>query len=171
MGKTTQTLSGPGEVSWKVDPKGDFATVKVSRSDTKSCAILQLERIDLNGHWVGTHLEQGCDFSSILVAVKELKGKPLPLTMDITAEVENTGMATILVEAGTLGGESEPNTVPLTWSVNTVTIQFEDGATMTDTATHQNDQVVMNGTLCGTSGGDNQPVTIKGVLNVTKQGQ
>ena len=198
VGNTSQSLSSPGEVSWAVEPKGDFATIKVHRSDTKACAILQLEKIDLNERWEGTltiteilllpeldqaladlaanpppegDLGEGCDMSGILLALKELEGKPLPLTMDITADVGGTGVATILLDASALGGESEPNTLPLTWSGNTITIQAEDGATMTGTATREGDQVVMKGPISGTSGEGTQTVTMKGVWSVTKQSQ
>ncbi len=52
-GSKQQSLSAPGEVSWGLsttNPEGKF-TVKVSRSDTRACAWVVIEPVDLSGVW------------------------------------------------------------------------------------------------------------------------
>lgn len=193
-GSTSQSLSGPSEATWKVSPKEGYATVKVYRSDTNTCAVIQLEVIDLNGFWEGTltftkvelspelqrQLDEaasqpaegdleGCDFSAILAALAELEGKAVPMTMDITALEGGTGTVVLFADFSAIGGESgEPNTLPMTWSGSTLTIS-EEGSTMTGTATRSGDSFVMNGTLKGTSGEGDETLTISAVWTVTKR--
>jgi len=192
-GTTSQSLSGPGEATWKVSPKDGSATVKVYRSDTGTCAVIQLETIDLNGFWEGTltftkvelspelqrQLDEmaaapsegdleGCDLSAILAAFEELEGKAVPMTMDITALEGGTGTVVLFVDFSVIGGESEPNTLPMTWSGSTMTIS-EEGSTMTGTASRSGDVTVMKGTLSGTSGEGEETLTMTAVWTVTKK--
>lgn len=52
-GNRQQSVSAPGAISWGLsttNPEGKL-TVKVSRSDTKACAWVVIEQVDLSGVW------------------------------------------------------------------------------------------------------------------------
>jgi len=111
---------------------------------------------------------EGCDLSAILAAFEELEGKAVPMTMDITALEGGTGTVVLFVDFSVIGGESEPNTLPMTWSGSTMTIS-EEGSTMTGTASRSGDVTVMKGTLSGTSGEGEETLTMTAVWTVTKK--
>lgn len=52
VGNSKQSLSGPGQVSWKITPEGPMF-IKAIRLDSNSCAYLNLSNVDIVGSWQG----------------------------------------------------------------------------------------------------------------------
>lgn len=159
-GATTQSAPGPaadlelGTVTVP-DPgattSGDVPSLTVTRKDSGAASVISFEEIDINGHWTGTFTitevnitsdeakqsaeQQGCS----LEFLNDLKGKPLPMTMDITIEDSGKGSVTWVIDTSSLQQpdgeslESSPKTYEATFSGDTLTIQLppSDTGTMT----------------------------------------
>lgn len=112
-GETPRTLTGAGELGWTVLMDGEKGKVTVTRSDNGASSVITLERIDINGKWSGTFTitqldldpdlmkqaeEQGCTVEEL----KELVGKPLPMTMEITVDKTGKGTATTTVDMSSI---------------------------------------------------------------------
>ncbi|MBN1321110.1 MAG: DUF4339 domain-containing protein [Thermoleophilia bacterium] len=157
--------------------------------------------IDLNGKWTGTftftdielspeaqaELDkiaqdppdelEGCDLSSLGAILEQLKGKPCPMSLDITTQEGGTGSAVLFIDFSALGEVSEPQEpaqVPLTWKDRTITISAtEDGqvTTITGTAVKRGKEYVMNGTMTIVASQEGQMVyTLSGEWQTVKQG-
>ncbi|MGB8648904.1 MAG: hypothetical protein WCF84_26945, partial [Anaerolineae bacterium] len=133
--------------------------------------------MDINGSWSGTirfteinmdaaaekkASDDGCDLSIL----EALRGKDLPMTLDLTADKEGKGEGTFVIDASSLstGGEngtvskSDPTTLPLVYQTGVITFDFGDqcsGGTCT-----------MTGTPAVVNGED----TIKGALSFKGSG-
>ncbi len=168
-GDEPASLDEPGEATWtvKLDPP-DEGTITVRRSDNKAGSRIAIEQLDLNGMWAGTLTftdltvdeeaakeaeDQGCS----LAILEELKGKPLPMTMDITVDESGKGTAVVTIDVSSLAkpGEepptSSPQTIPFTLSGNHLTFQLEQsqGATssMSGTVGRSGAALVISGTM------------------------
>jgi len=206
-GEATQSLTSVGEVEWPVvsvaitDPKNP-TTITVTRKDSGAASVITLEQFDLNGSWSGTLTftdftadpdavpssvpegeinEEGCNLALMASIMEKLKGLPLPLTMDITADESGSGTAITVIDMSALasqlneGGEgtvtptNEPQTIPFTLSGNTLTFQVEQSSggttAMTGMVSRQGNTLVITGTMAGGGTG----YTFKAVWSVTKE--
>lgn len=135
--------------------------------------------MDINGSWTGTLTftditvdadaqkeaqDQGCD----IAILEALRGKPLPMTLDLTADKAGVGEGTFVIDATSInpadstdGGDSspEPVTLPLTYAKGLITFDFGDQCGGGSTCG-------MTGTPAVVSGVD----TIKGTLSVSGSG-
>ncbi len=184
-GETTQSITSPGDVVWaKLTVPGDTATVTVTRLDSGASSVISFEKIDINGKWAGTMTftditvdqeaaqsaqDQGCS----LALLDALKGKPLPMTMDITVDESGQGEAVTLIDVSSLntgdsGGStsSEPQTWPLTYSGHGLVFQVPSSGgavtSMTGTVAMEGKNCVIKGALSGSGKG----YSFKGVWTV-----
>jgi len=156
--------------------------------------------VDLNGKWAGTlvftdiklspeaqaELDkmaenppeelEGCDLSSIGAILEQLKGKPCPLSLDITAKEGGTGSAILFIDFSALGeavDPQEPAQVPLTWKDRTITIsssEDDQATTLTGTASKRGKEYVMTGTMTAIQSQDGKMVyTLFAEWNAVKQ--
>jgi hypothetical protein len=155
QGDTPRSVSGVGEVSWLVKMDDPTGTITVYRQDNKAGSRISLERVDINGHWQGTITfgeinvdqsamseedKQGCDFS----VLDKLKGKTVPMTLDITVDDSGNGTATVLLDLATLNegaseeeGKfvSEPWDTQITYVGNTITFMMGEQQGMSTSMT------------------------------------
>jgi hypothetical protein len=184
-GETTQSVTSPGDVVWaKLTVPGDTATVTVTRLDSGASSVISFEKVDINGKWAGTMTftditvdqeaaqsaqDQGCS----LALLDALKGKPLPMTMDITVDESGQGEAVTLIDVSSLstddsGGStsSEPQTWPLTYSGHGLVFQVPSSGgavtSMTGTVAKEGNNYVIKGALSGSGKG----YSFKGVWTV-----
>ena len=113
--------------------------------------------MDINGSWSGSLTfteinmdaaaekkasDEGCD----LAILEALRGKELPMTLDLVADKEGKGKGTFVIDASSLdtGSDngssttSEPTTLPLVYGQGLITFDFGDqcsGGTCTMTGT------------------------------------
>jgi len=116
--------------------------------------------------------DQGCN----LAILEALKGKPLPMTMDITVDESGKGQAVTLIDvsslaAGSDSGESassQPQTWPLTYSGSSLIFDVPssggNATRMTGTVASEGSDYVTKGTLSGSGPG----FSYKGVWTVGK---
>ncbi len=188
------------------DDSEDVPQIIVTRTDNGAASVITFDRIDLNGMWIGTYTftdlvideaamqaaaeeaaasadspEEGCaagvGIAAVMAILEQLKGQAIPLTMEITADMETgTGEAIITIDMSSLDlgedvntGEAEPTTVTFTFSGPLLTFQLppSEGATSTMTATvsRQGDTFVLNGTMTSAGAG----YTMTAVLQAAKQ--
>jgi hypothetical protein len=181
-GKTTQKLGGPGEGKWSVTLPKDQGTILVKRLDNGAASLITIESFDINGHWSGTFTVtdvkitdeeaakgEGCG----AVLFEAMKGKALPMTMDVTADESGNGSAQTLIDVSSLNkdgdGEvsSEPKTFGLSYSGSTVTFDTsgsEGMSGMTGQVSRDNSGLVMKGVM--TAGGKGW--SIRAVFTLTK---
>lgn len=171
-GDSEQNINGEGEVQWDVTLPKDSGTIKVTRTDCGAASVINIERIDINGNWSGTFTvtdvtitdqeaaeEEGCS----LVIVDALKGKALPMTLDVTVDESGQGSGVMFIDVSVLNegndeedGEitSSPQTVGISYSGDTVTFTPEDGSTtMSAKVRRDGDSYVMQGTAVGNGSG------------------
>ncbi len=181
-GSTTQKLSAPGEVKWSVTLPKDKGTILVKRLDNGAASLINIESFDINGKWSGTFTitdvnvddEAAAKNEGCAAAIYEkLKGKALPMTMDITADENGNGTAETLIDVSSLntGGNgsasSEPQRFGITYSGSTVTFDTSGSkgmSSMTGQVSREGDNLVMKGALKGGGKG----WSIKAVFTVTK---
>jgi hypothetical protein len=182
-GNTEQSLGGAGEAKWKVTLPEDKGVIKVTRLDNGAASVITIERFDINGMWTGRFTftdvtvtdqeaaeKEGC--SAALVAA--MKGKPLPMTLDVTVDKEGQGSGVMLLDASSLNtdgeGEvtSEPQTLGIDYTGSTVTFSFQEAgsgvSSMTATVSRDGDSLLMDGVLTGGGSG----WTMKAVFKLTK---
>ena len=186
-GDTSQALAAAGEVDWPtVTISGDDATITVTRKDSGAASVITFQSYDISGSWAGTLTftdltldqaaaqsaqDQGCS----LAILNALKGKALPMTMDITVDESGKGQAVTLIDVSSLStgssessASSEPQTWPLTYSGHDLvfTIPSSGGAatSMTGTVAKEGNNYVIKGTLSGSGTG----YSFKGVWTVSK---
>lgn len=175
-GDSTIHLSAPGEVSWSLTLTEPSATIVVRRLDNDAASIITITAVDLNGTWTGTatianisvpegaEMPEGCDLN-------ELIGKTFGLRLDVTAAEGGGGQAVlVLTPPADLSDEpAEPQTVPITWTGNSITISFsEDTGTATFTGTASRSAGGIE-TLTGTWSLSDQGITVSGPWTATKQ--
>lgn len=178
-GKTEQSLTGAGEAKWGVTLPEDKGTIKVTRLDNGAASLITIESIDINGDWTGTFTVTNVLITDQKAAEKEgcstaimdaLKGKALPMTLDVTVDESGQGSGVMLIDVSSLseGSEnsSEPQTIGISYSGTTVTFspQGEGVSSMTATVTRSGDNYVMNGTMAGGGSG----WTMTAVFKLTK---
>ncbi|MGB4593034.1 MAG: S8 family serine peptidase [Coriobacteriia bacterium] len=178
-GKTEQSLAGAGEAKWSVTLAEDKGTIKVTRLDNGAASLITIESIDINGDWTGTFTVTNVLITDQKAAEKEgcstaimdaLKGKALPMTLDVTVDESGQGSGVMLIDVSSLseGSEnsSEPQTIGISYSGTTVTFspQGEGVSSMTATVTRSGDNYVMNGTMAGGGSG----WTMTAVFKLTK---
>ncbi|MCL5735137.1 MAG: hypothetical protein M1274_06020, partial [Actinobacteria bacterium] len=187
-GEMSQTITAPGEVIWiPVTVPNEVAEITVTRSDNGAASLITFQQFDLNGEWVGTYtftdmtadqeaiqnqvpsggssgsIEEGCasgaGIAAVFAILEQLKGKPIPLTMDITADMEaGTGQAVVTIDIsgldlgeGVTMGEPEPQTIPFTFEGQVLTFQLEQQegqtSTMTGTLNRKSDTWVIDGVI------------------------
>jgi hypothetical protein len=197
-------VSWPVVTASIVDPEHP-TTITVTRTDNGAASVITLEQIDLNGSWTGTYtitditvdqdalstltseessssdnLAEGCSggaaMAAVLAVLDQLKGQPIPMTMDVTADMEaGTGQAVITLDPsgldlgeGVTTGEPESTTIPFTFASPALTFQLpsSEGSTtsMTGTVSQKDDTFVIDGTM--TSSGTGFSMTA--VFKVTK---
>lgn len=179
-GKTEQSLTGAGEIKWSVTLPEDKGTVKVTRLDNNAASVITIESIDINGNWSGTFTvtnvtitdekaaqEEGCS-AAIMDA---MKGKPLPMTLDVTVDESGQGSAVMLIDMSSLSEDgddvsSEPQTVGISYSGSTITFSPSGAgvSNMTASVSRDGDNYVMNGAL----GGGGKGWTMAAVFKLTK---
>ncbi|MHB1341267.1 MAG: S8 family serine peptidase [Coriobacteriia bacterium] len=167
-GKTEQSLTGAGEAKWGVTLPEDKGTIKVTRLDNGAASVITIESIDINGAWSGTFTVTNVTITDQEAAEKEgcsaaimnaIKGKPLPMTLDVTVDESGQGSGVMLIDMSSLDedGEttSEPQTIGISYSGSTVTFspQGEGISSMTASVSRDGDTYVMNGTLSGGGSG------------------
>ncbi|MBF4509225.1 MAG: S8 family serine peptidase [Aeromicrobium sp.] len=165
-GKSEQSISGAGEVSWSVTLPEDKGTIKVTRLDSGAASLITIEQLDINGTWSGTYTvtdititdqetaeEQGCS----LAIAEALIGKPLPATLDITVDESGQGSGVLTIDASALGegAEADPNAVTISQSGSQVTITFAEGGINPAvlTVTRSGDTLTMSGGMGGSGPG------------------
>jgi hypothetical protein len=206
-GEATQSLTAAGEVQWPAvrvaanDPKNP-TTITVTRKDTGAASIITLEQFDLNGKWNGTLTftdftvdasavpssvpegeinQEGCSLGLMAALMEKLKGMPLPLSMDITADESGKGTAITVIDMTSVASQlsegqegvtippPEPQTIPFTFAGNTLTFQVEQSSgsttSMTGTVSRQGTTLVITGAMTGGGTG----YTFKAVWSVTKE--
>lgn len=200
-GELAQKITAPGEIVWTpVVVPNETAEITVTRSDTGAASVIRFQVIDLNGTWTGTlvftdiqlspeaqaELEQmaenppeeleGCDLSSIGAILEQLKGKPCPLTLDITADEGGTGSASLYIDFSPLGESAEPLEapgIPITWSGSSFTLSSSNNGgtiTISGQASIVGEDEVLSGTLTLAAVQEGKTVyTIVGQWSATKQ--
>jgi hypothetical protein len=170
-GKTTQHLGGAGEAKWSVTLPKDEGTILVKRLDNGAASLITVESFDINGHWSGSFTvtdititdeekvkEEGCGVA-LLAA---LKGKSLPMTMDVTADEAGDGTAVTLIDTSVLqpgkeGGSSpEPKTYPFSYSAGQLTFDASGAkgvSSMKGLVSRNGQNLVMKGSLSGGGAG------------------
>ena len=162
-GKTTQSLSAPGEAKWSVTLPKDEGTVLVTRDENGAASLITIERLDINGNWSGTFTitdvkitdeeaaeEEGCS----AVILSELKGKPLPMTMDISVDENGQGSATGLIDVSDAaeGSSSEPQTYGISYSGGEIVYEPQGGKgirSMKARVSRSGENLVQKGSLTG----------------------
>jgi len=185
-GKTTQSVSASGgEVTWSVTLPEDKGSIRVKRGDNGAASLINIEQFDINGAWSGSFTitdititdqkaaeEEGCT-AVILEAFKALKGKALPMTMQVTVDESGQGNAVtfINVAAANPTGESGTSSEPQNWGVSyaspsiTFTPQDAEGITsLGATVSRDGETLVMKGAMTGGGAG----WTMKAVFTQTK---
>ena len=177
-------LDAAGDATWTVtlDPP-DKGTITVSRLDNKAGSQIAIETIDVNGAWAGTSVvmdpateqkakEQGCD-AAVLQA---LLGKPLPMTLDLSVDPDSTGTSTYWIDLSSFKDSegkattSEPQTVPVTYKGNLLTLKLDDSS---GAATSMTGSVIRSGgvaTINGVVSVSGEGYSAKAVWTVTKTG-
>lgn len=135
--------------------------------------------MDINGSWTGTLTftditvdadaqkeaeDQGCD----IAIVEALRGKSLPLTLDLTADKAGDGEGTFLVDTSSINTGSdngttsspEPTTLALKYAAGLITFDFGDQCSGSGST------CAMNGTAAVVNGVD----TIKGMMSFSGSG-
>ena len=185
-GSTTQKLTGPGEVTWDVTLPKDSGTILVKRLDNGAASLITIESFNINGKWSGTFTVTDVTVTDEEAAKAEgcgaalysaLKGKALPMTMDVTADESGNGSADILIDVSSLNknGEgttsSEPQRFGLTYAGSTVTFDVSGSKGVTsmsgEVSRGSGDDLVMKGLLTGGGKG----WSIRAVFSVMKPGQ
>lgn len=181
-GSTEQFLKGAGETKWNVTLPEDKGVIKVTRMDNGAASVITIEQIDINGNWTGSFTvtdvqitdqeavdEEGCGVA-ILAA---MKGKPMPMTLDVTVDEAGNGTGVMFIDASSMSSgdskvSSEPKTLNIAYSGGVVTFSFQEGgsgiSSMTATVSRQGDTLLMNGSMAGGGKG----WTVKCVFKVTK---
>ncbi len=179
-GKTEKSLSAAGEVEWGVTLPEDKGTIVVTRLENGAKSVITIEQIDINGAWSGTFTvtdvtitdqkaaeEEGCS----AVIMDAMKGKALPMTLDVTVDESGQGSGQMFIDMSSLsdgedGVSSSPQTVGISYSGSTVTFspQGEGISSMTASVARQGETYVMNGTLAGGGKG----WTMRAVFKLTK---
>jgi len=181
-GKTTQSLpSSGGETQWSVTLPKDEGTIRVKRDDNGAASLISVERIDINGAWSGTFTVtdvtitdqeaaegEGCS-AALLQA---LKGKALPMTMNVTCDESGQGSAVTLIDVGSLnpegeGGSSEPQTWGLSYNGSTIEFSPQDAegiSSLTAGVSRNGESHVMKGSMTGGGAG----WSMKAVFTLTK---
>jgi hypothetical protein len=125
--------------------------------------------------------EEGCNLALLASIMEKLKGLPLPMTMDITVDESGNGTAITLIDMTSVASQlntgedsnvsvnNEPQTIPFTFSGNTLTFQVEQSSggttSMTGTVRTQGDTLVIQGIMTGGGPG----YTFKAVWSVTQE--
>lgn len=181
-GKTTQSLpSAGGETQWSVTLPKDEGSIRVKRDDNGAASLITVEKIDINGAWSGTFTVtdvtitdqeaaegEGCS-AALLQA---LKGKALPMTMNVTCDESGQGSAVTLIDVGSLnpegeGGSSEPQTWGLSYNGSTIEFSPQDAqgvSSLTAGVSRNGDSHVMKGSMTGGGAG----WSMKAVFTLTK---
>ncbi len=178
-GKTQQSLGAAGEVEWGVTLPEDKGTIVVTRLENGAKSVITIESIDINGSWKGTFTVTNVTITDQKAAEKEgcsaaimdaLKGKALPMTLDVTVDESGQGSGVMLIDMSSLSEDgstsSEPQTIGISYSGSTITFspQGEGVSSMTASVSRTGDNYVMNGTLSGGGSG----WTMKAVFKLTK---
>jgi hypothetical protein len=176
-GKTEQALSGAGEATWDVTLPKDEGVITVTRTDNGAASVITIENIDINGAWSGSFTitdvtitdegaaeEEGCS----AVLLDAMKGKALPMTMDVTCDEGGQGSAVVFIDVSSLGEgtSSEPQTWGLSYSGTTITFEpGGEGITATSaTVSRSGENFVMKGSMTGGGPG----WTMKAVFTLSK---
>ncbi|MDZ4170275.1 MAG: S8 family serine peptidase [Coriobacteriia bacterium] len=166
-GKSSQPVAAntAGEVKWTVTLPKDEGVITVRRTDNDAASIITVEKFDINGSWSGVFTiteftitdqkaaeEEGCS-AAILSA---LKGKKIPMTMDITVDESGQGSGTGLIDVGSLDPDddvtSNPTQYGISYSGSTITYEPQSGegvSSMKATVSRQGENLVQKGTLTG----------------------
>jgi len=181
-GKTTQQVGAAGgEAKWSVTLPEDKGTIRVKRDDNGAASVITVERIDINGAWSGSFTVtdvtitdqeaaegEGCS-AAILNAIK---GKAMPMTMNITCDESGQGSAVTLIDIASLDPDGESgSSEPQTWGVsyNGSTIEFspenaEGVSGISAGVSRSGENYVMKGNMSGGGKG----WTMKAVFTLTK---
>jgi hypothetical protein len=160
--------------------RGDNPQLTITRGDTGEATVLTFEKVDLNGKWTGTLTVseltykpgsegggsiQGCTTSMAESVIKALTGKPIPTTMDVTADETNNGKAKLKLDlskvnlgSGLSGAKSAPQTYKFTYDKGKITFQVpaDSGVSFEMTADvvwGDTGTLVMKGTMTGHGSG------------------
>lgn len=109
-GKTTQTVSAPGEIAWSITVPEDKATIVVTREDNGAASVITLDRDPLVGKW---------QYPEIFPGIGE-GAQPFLTGVTITFEIARTGDGYTVVD---WQGDTDGYTVTL--QGDTVTIVHE----------------------------------------------
>lgn len=166
---------------------GEGSTTTVPSSSTTVSTAgptgQDVEQTELPGTWRGTLTftditldaeaaqtagEQGCS-PAVLEA---LKGRPLPMQMDITVDGSGGGTAVMFLDMSSLlegGGsvDNEPQTMSFTYAGNTLTFEMNDSqgaSSMTGTVSRQGGDLVIEGTIGSSDSGS----SMEGVWSIAK---
>ncbi len=164
-GRPTQELAGAGEAKWDVTLPKDEGTVKVTRDENGAASIITIERFDINGKWSGSFTITEVEITDQKAAEQEgcgaallgaLKGKQLPMTMDITVDEggDGTGIGFIDVSAADPEGNatSKPQQYGVSYSGATIKYEPQEAKgvkSMTATVSRKGENLVQNGVLTG----------------------
>ena len=178
-GKTQQSLDAAGEIQWGVTLPEDKGTIVVTRLDNGAKSIITVEQLDINGAWSGTFTvtdvtitdqeaaeEEGC----AAALMEGMKGKALPMTLDVTVDEAGQGAGVMFIDMSSLSedGEAsnEPQTVGISFDGTTITFDMQAGGvtSMTATVSRSANNLVMKGNLAGGGAG----WTMKAVFTLTK---
>lgn len=178
-GKTEQSLKAAGEAKWSVTLPEDKGTIKVTRLDNGAASVITVESIDINGAWSGTFTvtnvtitdQEAAENEGCSAALMEaLKGKALPMTLDVTVDDSGQGSGVMLIDMSSLSEDgstsSEPQTVGISYSGSTITFspEGEGVSNMTASVTRDGETYVMNGGL----GGGGKGWTMAAVFKLSK---
>jgi len=185
-GKTTQSLpAAGGEVKWGVTLPKDEGSIKVTRADNGASSLISIEQLDINGAWSGSFTitdititdqeaaeEEGCT-AIILEAFNALKGKALPMTMQVTVDEFGQGNAVTFIDVaaadptGEGGTSSEPQNWGVSYASPSITFTPEDAEGITSlgaTVSRNGETLVMKGSMTGGGAG----WTMKAVFTLNK---
>ncbi len=168
VGESPRTLAKAGEPGWTVRLESGKGTIVVRRLDSNAASRIEIDPIDINGHWTGTFTvtnltvdpeaapegEEGCG----IVLLDAMKDKPLPMTLDIKVDKAGKGTATVLIDPTSLDlgedvtiEEPEPQVLPITYAGNRLTFnipeQEDASATMSGTVVRVGKDLRIDGTL------------------------
>jgi len=185
-GKTTQSLpAAGGEVKWGVTLPKDEGSIKVTRDDNGAASLINIEQFDINGAWSGSFTitdititdqeaaeKEGCT-AIILEAFNALKGKALPMTMQVTVDESGQGNAVTFIDVAAANptGEGGTTSEPQNWGVSyaspSITFTPEDAEGITSlgaTVSRNGETLVMKGSMTGGGAG----WTMKAVFTLNK---